>query len=556
MDHFTTLFKAALGFVLAILAVKVIAFFSEFWRIRSRMQYLQRAGMPMPKHNWLTGSLLPAKTASDELPSDAHSSYVLNSIAEKVDSEAFYFDPFPINQSFLCLTDHYMAEQATSHQWTGQVKPANLKDWFNPISGRDGMNLFTQNGKEWKTDHETFLPFFNNGNLDATMPAIIDEMLIFRDILRKKSANPKDITRLEPLTLNLMNDVIGRVIFNLGLRNQTSEIRHPLSRYMLRQLELKFTTNDIKDNLGRLNPLRYLEVWLNGRSLDQQIRIHVKERSAAFHATKGHDNPEFSSMLDRMLASYFAQPGNRESTTVDSNTMTMLCAQLRMFYFAGYDSTSSTMMSLCYLVWKHPDVLAKLRAEHDSVFGRNIEACAGKILENPAILNSLPYTHAVIKEAMRLYPAAGGIREGCKDLVLRGRDGTEYPTEGVLIMMNHISIMRNPKTWPRPNEFLPERFLVAPGHELYPPKGAWRPFEIGVRNCTGQAFVLKELRAFLALIVREFDLSEAYAEVFPDEGVDLSKLHNEKAYLIESGSAHLRGKFPCRISLSGYGTAQ
>ncbi|KAI3339246.1 hypothetical protein F4824DRAFT_498516 [Ustulina deusta] len=42
-------------------------------------------------------------------------------------------------------------------------------------------------------------------------------------------------------------------------------------------------------------------------------------------------------------------------------------------------------------------------------------------------------------------------------------------------------------------------------HELYPPKGTWRVFEIGVRNCTGQAFAVKELRTFLALFAREFD---------------------------------------------------
>ncbi|KAI3325769.1 cytochrome P450 [Xylariaceae sp. AK1471] len=257
-------------------------------------------------------------------------------------------------------------------------------------------------------------------------------------------------------------------------------------------------------------------------------------------------------MLDRVLADYFSQPGHLQSVSVDEDFMSMLCAQLRLLYFAGYDSTSSTMISMCYLIWKHPKVLEKLRAEHDDVFGRNVEAGPGQIVENPSILNSLPYTNAVIKEVMRLFPAAAGIRQGCKDLVIKGSDGTEYPTEGILVQINHVSIMRNPKTWPRPLEFLPERFLVGPEHELYPPKGAWRVFEIGIRNCTGQAFVMKELRAFLALFTREFDFKECYDEVYANEKIDLTHVYNEKAFLVEAGSAHLRGKFPCRISLSGY----
>ncbi|KAJ8121930.1 hypothetical protein ONZ43_g1743 [Nemania bipapillata] len=483
------------------------------------------------------GHLLQAKAASEELPRGAHSAYVTNRLATKLNAEAYYFDPWPIADPLLILTDYRLANQATSHEWTGSVKPPMLSRWFAPISGRGGVNLFTQNGADWKRDHEIFLPFFNNSNLDATLPAIIEEMLIFRDILRQKSQH-KDIVLLEPLTLTLMNDVIGRVIFNAELKNQTSG-SHPLSKAMLRQLDLKFVENDVVENLGQLNPFRFLEVRYNSYVLDKQIRTQIEKRVAAVQAAKGSDGQFTSSaMLDRVLADYFSQPAHQHSNSIDKEFMTMLCAQLRLLFFAGYDSTSSTMISICYLIWKHPEILAKVRAEHDEVFGQNIEACAGMIVENPSILNSLPYTTAVIKESMRLLPAAAGARHGCNDLVLKGSDGMEYPTGGILVQMNHVAIMRNPTTWPRPLEFLPERFLVGPEHELYPPKGAWRVFEIGVRNCTGQAFVMKELRAFLALVVREFDFHECYDEVYAGEKIDLTHVYNEKAFLVESGSAH------------------
>ncbi|KAI0813523.1 cytochrome P450 [Xylaria sp. FL0064] len=543
------LLKASFGFILALIAARVFTFLSNLWQTRVYIRRLQKAGKPVPPHSFLMGHLLQAKAATEELPPGAHSSYVTNRLATKLNAEAFYFDPWPIADPLLILTDYRLANQVTSHEWTGSVKPPTLSRWFAPISGRGGVNLFTQNGVDWRRDHEIFLPFFNNSNLDATLPSIIEEMLVFRDILRQKSQH-KDIVLLEPLTLDLMNDVIGRVIFNAELKNQTSG-SHPLSEAMLRQLSLKFIENDVVQSLGYLNPLRSFEVWYNGRVLDQQIRAQIEKRAAVFQAEKVSDDQYVSSaMLDRVLADYFSQPGRQKSDPVDEDFMTMLCAQLRLLFFAGYDSTSSTIVSMCYLIWKHPDVLTKLRAEHDEVFGRNIEACPGKIIETPSILNSLPYTNAVIKEVMRLLPAAAGARHGCKDLVLKGSDGKEYPTEGILVQLNHVAMMRNPSTWPRPLEFLPERYLVGPEHELYPPKGAWRAFEIGVRNCTGQALVMKELRIFLALFAREFDFQECYDEAYADEKIDLMYVFNEKAYLTESGSAHPRGKFPCRISLS------
>ncbi|KAI1113992.1 cytochrome P450 [Nemania sp. NC0429] len=554
MEDVWPLLVAAFRFALAAAVGRVLSFFSKIWQTRTQIRRLQKAGKPVPPHGFLMGHLLEAKAAADELPPGAHSAYVTSRLATKLNAEAFYFDPAPINTPLLVLTDYRLANQAISHEKTGSTKPQMLCNWFAPISGRGGVNLFTQNGAEWKKDHETFLPFFNNSNLDATIPAIVEEMLVFRDILRQQSQQ-KAMTHLEPLTLALMNDVIGRVIFNAELKNQTAG-SHPLSKAMIRQLDLKFIQNDIKENLGQLNPLRSLEIWRNGRVLSKEIRAQIERRVAACQFAR-HSEGEFvsSAMLDRILADYFSHPARHRWRSVQEEFMTMLCAQLRLLFFAGYDSTSSSMTSLCYMIWKHPDVLAKLRAEHDEVFGRNIEACPGQIVENPAILNSLPYTNAVIKETMRLFPAAAGVREGCKDLVLKGSDGTEYPTENILVQINHVAIMRNPNTWPRPLEFLPERFLVGPDHELYPPKGAWRVFEMGTRNCTGQSFVMKELRAFLALVAREFDFRECYDEAYAGEKIDLTHVSGEKAYLVEAGSAHIRGKFPCRISLSGYTSA-
>ena len=63
-----------------------------------------------------------------------------------------------------------------------------------------------------------------------------------------------------------------------------------------------------------------------------------------------------------------------------------------------------------YELSQHPDILEEVRQEHIRVFGPDLDSVADEILRNPAILNDLPLTIAVIKETLRLWPPANAMR--------------------------------------------------------------------------------------------------------------------------------------------------
>lgn len=193
-------------------------------------------------------------------------------------------------------------------------------------------------------------------------------------------------------------------------------------------------------------------------------------------------------------------------------------------------------------------VLKTLREEHDKVLGSDPAAAASRLTQEPRLVNSLPYTLAVIKEVFRLFPPAGTTRAGKPGVSVTDDAGNTLPTDDAIIWILHVEMHRSPSYWVRPDDFLPERWLVPPGHELYPQPGAWRPFELGPRNCIGQAQVLIELRVILACLIREFDVVPAYDELDkqrPRSGVKL--LRGERAYQIEKGAAHPVNDYPCRI---------
>ena len=65
------------------------------------------------------------------------------------------------------------------------------------------------------------------------------------------------------------------------------------------------------------------------------------------------------------------------------------------------------------------------------------------------------------------------------------------------------------------DEFSPERWPIPnseTGINLLPLKRAYRALEIGLRNGMAQGFVVTELRAILALLIRRFDATPAYDE--------------------------------------------
>lgn len=107
-----------------------------------------------------------------------------------------------------------------------------------------------------------------------------------------------------------------------------------------------------------------------------------------------------------------------------------------------------------------------------------------------------------------------------------------------MIWVNIHTIHRRADLFPKPDEFIPERFLPSSTSSATPsspsdahsntladaltevpkevlteiPKDAYRPFEKGLRSCIGQELALLEMKIVLALTVRNFEICAAYEE--------------------------------------------
>ncbi|XVF84304.1 hypothetical protein PTKIN_Ptkin17bG0026000 [Pterospermum kingtungense] len=114
------------------------------------------------------------------------------------------------------------------------------------------------------------------------------------------------------------------------------------------------------------------------------------------------------------------------------------------------------------------------------------------------------YLKAVIKETLRLHPPDPLLvpRISSKDVKIMGYD----IAKGTQVFINAWALGRDPKSWEKPEEFLPERFLNNSidykGHEF-----ELIPFGSGRRICPGILFGTKISELFLAKRVHKFDWS-------------------------------------------------
>jgi cytochrome P450 len=180
----------------------------------------------------------------------------------------------------------------------------------------------------------------------------------------------------------------------------------------------------------RSNPMRPLIEWYNGRTMNRYINAELDK---CYEEWRHNSKPttQAKSVMDIAIAAYMSDRQAVEK--LDPQFKSWATAQIRLFLFAGHDSTAATIVYSLYLLSKDPAALTKIRAEHDEVFGRDVSSAAQMLKERPQLINQLTYTTAVIRETLRLLAPASGMRGGLPHVYLCDKNGNKFPTEGLNI---------------------------------------------------------------------------------------------------------------------------
>lgn len=174
------------------------------------------------------------------------------------------------------------------------------------------------------------------------------------------------------------------------------------------------------------------------------------------------------------------------------------------FMFEGDDTTSSGVSHALYSIARHPAVQSKLYEELQQVLGKDRTAPVTQ-----SQLQQLKYLECVIKETMRLYPPVPAVgRYTTKDLQI----GKQTIPANTSIYLVFYFAHRDPKHFPDPLSFKPERFLDDnEGRQTF----TYLPFSAGPKNCIGQKFAMLEMKALISKVLRYYELLPKGPEIKP-----------------------------------------
>ena len=196
---------------------------------------------------------------------------------------------------------------------------------------------------------------------------------------------------------------------------------------------------------------------------------------------------------------------------------------LQSLLIGGYDTAMVTLTWAVSLLLNNRHVLRKAQDELEKHVGKNRQV-------NESDVKNLTYLRAIIKETLRLYPAAplNGPHEAIEDCTVAGF----HISAGTRLFVNLWKLQRDPSIWSDPLEFQPERFI-----EKHVDVDIWGrnfeliPFGSGRRACPGTTLALQVLHLTLAQLLHGFELGTV-----SDLPVDMTEspgLTNTKAKPLE-----------------------
>ncbi|MFN7210204.1 MAG: cytochrome P450 [Aggregatilineales bacterium] len=285
--------------------------------------------------------------------------------------------------------------------------------------------------------------------------------------------------------------------------DQPFDVLPEMTQLALRIVARTLFSADVSAAAARISPL----VTILLEAANNRISVFTTLHDLLIQATNRQERAalqEIDALLGRIIAERRAEGTDRGDllsmllAATDEDGYGMSDQQLRdeviTIFLAGHETTAVTLAWTWALLAQNPEAEAKLWAELDGVLGGKPPTLAD--------LPNLPYTEMVIKEAMRLYPPAGGIpRMALTDVPL----GEYVVPKGSNVFISTYVMHRDPRYFPEPERFLPERFSREREADIL--RYAYLPFGGGPRICIGNTFAMLEARLLLATIAQRFRLS-------------------------------------------------
>jgi cytochrome P450 len=333
---------------------------------------------------------------------------------------------------------------------------------LRPIAGK---GILTSEGDVWRQQRRILAPAFTPRSVALMAPHIIRCAEMAGDRWQESCGTEANMLR-EMQNLGL--DIAAATMFSMRASTFASDLRGMMSEYA--ETMGRLFPVDVLLPDGIPTPLRVRRVLFR-RRWKALIRGIINERR------KAGPTGAFRDLFDTLSAIYGPDD---ESLLVD---------EVSTLLVAGHETTAVVLFWICVLLARMPKWQAALASE---VAG--IDLSPERAAEN---IPKLILAHAIVKEALRLYPPAfltgrlaGTTQEICGSRI----------EKGAIVLVPIWLLHRNPRWWTQPMAFDPGRFL----RDEEPGRLTYLPFGAGPHVCIGAQLAMSEATLVTARLVQRF----------------------------------------------------
>ncbi|KAF5179992.1 Cytochrome p450 [Thalictrum thalictroides] len=292
---------------------------------------------------------------------------------------------------------------------------------------------------------------------------------------------------LSEMVVALSNNIVCRCALGKKMEGKDDDIKFgALSKEFMKLLG-SFSFGDFFPGFGWMDAFTGLTRNMKrvSKELDAFLEQIIKEHRTKPKQDDADGRKDFVDILLRV------QKDNTLDITITNNNIKAVILDM---FLAGIDTTSTTIEWAIAELLKNPEEMKKAQEEVRRVVGM-------KSVVEEEDTQHMGYIKNVIKETLRLHPPAPLlINQSTATANVNGYD--ILPNTRVFI--NAWAIQRDPKSWDRPEEFIPERF----NNNTIDYRGLdyeFLPFGSGRRGCPGLTFGIAVVEFVVANLIYSFN---------------------------------------------------
>ncbi|XP_071567882.1 cytochrome P450 9e2-like [Temnothorax nylanderi] len=445
------------------------------------LNYFKKHGIPHVKPFPIIGNMGPSILGRQSIAELVKSMYDLY-------PDAKYIGMHDMRQPIIMLRDPELIKTVILKHFDIFMDHITLIDEHqDPFFGK---NLVVLHGERWREVRSILSPAFTSSKMKSMFKLMSHCGVDFSNFLAELPSKKRTMEMKDVFT-RYTNDVIATCAFGVSV----DSMRNPKNDFYMYGTE----ATNFKSFLFKLYILKacpWLARILGLTIVSEKIANFFRDLIKTTIKTRDENCIVRPDMLQLMMESR-GKDGKTELTVDD------IVAHAFLFFFGGFESTSTLMCFAAHEIAVNQDIQEKLQKEIDQV----LEETNGQAPYEA--VNGMEYLDAVINEALRMYPASSMVDRMClKDLELPpALPGIKPFTikKGCGIWVPVYGLQNDPKYFQEPEKFDPERFLSERKKDSLN-CGAYLPFGLGPRMCIGNRFALLETKVLLFHLLARCEL--------------------------------------------------